>query len=367
MLNALSNDTALEMASHVARQLDLSLLELSQNGLFILSGERRLLYVNRAFAEMLGYEPRELYGTCGQGLVDENDRPLVSRALDTPWRPGERREVQVRMRMKHGMGLRHVVIRQGRIRHAGRDAFIGSVRDVTDLHRGEQALKDYAKRLRRMSQQLLDVQENERRNLARELHDEIGQQLTFVKLSLTQLTMQDSCGQPVREALDVVAALMEQVRSLSLDLRPSMLDDLGLDATLRWYIGRIGRLASLDVRLEIDADFPRLAPDIETLFFRIAQEAATNVIRHAGARSMFVKLGECGRGIELRISDDGRGFDVDTARCAGICGKSAGLLGMQERAALKGAELALDSRPGSGTTLRLIMPGMARRHTANST
>ncbi|HEX6927946.1 MAG TPA: PAS domain S-box protein, partial [Gammaproteobacteria bacterium] len=275
---------------------DLSLLELSQSGLYIKSLDCQLLYVNRAHEDMLGYDPGEMVGMQGRNVIAERDLPQVNEVLfGKPWRAGEMREMQVRMRMKDDIGLRHVIIRQGRIMHEGREAFIGSVRDVTDQRRGEQALRDYAKRLRRTSQQVLEVQESERRNLARELHDEIGQQLTLVKLSLGDLAPGPEQAAPLNEAMSAVSTLLQQVRDLSLDLRPSMLDDLGLDATLRWYVSRIARLAVIETRLGIDSGFPRLSPGVETLFFRVAQEAITNVMRHAQATTLEVRL-VCHRG-----------------------------------------------------------------------
>lgn len=337
---------------------DLSLLELSQSGLYIMSPDCQVLYVNRAHADMLGYEPEEMIGMSGSEVIDARDISQVRNVHGMPWRTGEMREMQVRMRMKHDMGRRHVIIRQGRIMHEGREAYVGSVRDVTDLRRGEQALKDYAKRLRRLSQQVLEVQENERRDLARELHDEVGQQLTLLKLLLTRLAGETEAASPViREATAAVSTLMQQVRDLSLDLRPSMLDDLGLGATLRWYAARVARLAALETCVEIDPGFPRLVPDAETLFFRVAQEGITNVMRHAHAENLGVRLTRDGDLIELRVSDDGRGFDAESARRASIRGKSAGLLGMQERAALGGAELTIESTPGTGTVLRLLISG----------
>src|SRR5690606_13845042 len=184
-------------------------------------------------------------------------------------------------------------------------------------------------------------------------HDEIGQQLTLVKLQLTAGGGNDP---RVLAATETVSQLLQQVRDLSLDLRPSMLDDLGLVPTLRWYMERIRRLDALNVSLEVTADFPRLRPDIETLFFRVAQEAVTNVMRHAAATNVSLRVVADREFIRLEVEDDGRGFDPAVASRRALEGGSAGLLGMQERAVFVGAELKLQSSPGAGSRVHLLLP-----------
>ena len=225
---------------------------------------------------------------------------------------------------------------------------LGPVWDATDGRRGEAALRDYARRLRQLSRQVIEVQEEERRHLARELHDEIGQQLTILRLQLDDARCE--AGGRLDDAVQTVAALTEQVRTLSLNLRPSMLDDLGLVAALRWYVSRAASVATFRVEVDIDEMLPRLPPDIETLYFRVAQEAITNVMRHAGASRLSVQLQRRGIFLKLEIIDDGRGF------IAARAGTGAGLLGMHERASISGAALEIQSSPGEGTHLRLSLP-----------
>src|SRR5690606_17910427 len=181
---------------------------------------------------------------------------------------------------------------------------LGAVRDVTDSRRGEAALRDYAWRLRELSRQIIAVQEEERRRLARELHDEIGQLLTILRLQLEKLRAGGVRDDNLEGAVQSVTLLTQQVRSMSLDLRPSMLDDLGLVPTLRWYVQRAVAVADLELDLVIDDALPRLPPQVETLYFRIAQEAVTNTLRHAAATRLSVRL-TLERGVlVLEVADD---------------------------------------------------------------
>lgn len=321
------------------------LAELSQCGLFVRSSGGGLLYANGVLAEMLGYAPGEMTGLRWHELVlaDEAKPPLAGVS-----------ESALRMRMKGGQGVRHVVMRSRAVTAAGEPLRIGSIVDVTEQQRGESALRDYARRLQLLSRQIIEVQENERCNLARELHDEIGQQLTLVKLSLEALRG-DGADPVLDDALESVTRLTQQVRDLSLDLRPSMLDDLGLVAALRWYLYRAARVAEIGAGLDVGDAFPRMHTPVETLFFRVGQEAITNALRHSGATHLDLRLVAMNGSVLMEVSDDGRGFDPVAAQSSALAGCSAGLLGMQERAALAGATLEIESAPGAGSRLRLMI------------
>jgi signal transduction histidine kinase len=212
-------------------------------------------------------------------------------------------------------------------------------------------------RLRLMSRQLLMVQEEERRRIAVELHDELGQALTAVKINLESLERKsgEAAVQGRLEAIRSVDHAMQRVRNLALELRPSVLDDLGLPAALRWYVDRFARDSRVEAHLSIEA-IPPLPADVETACFRVAQEALTNVTRHARARSVWLELRLLPDGLELRVADDGVGFDAAAARERAIHGGSLGLLGMQERVALVGGSYSLRSATGAGTEVRARFP-----------
>jgi PAS domain S-box-containing protein len=213
--------------------------------------------------------------------------------------------------------------------------------------------------LRALSRRLLDAEENERRRIARELHDEIGQALTVVKINLQALQRLKETTEPaprLAESIGVVERALQQVRNLSLDLRPSLLDDLGLVATLRWYVDRQAQWGGFAAQFTADPLEMAFSPEVETTCFRVVQEALTNVMRHAQARQVRVELRQHDAELELIICDDGRGFDVKAALTRAASGASLGLLGMQERVRLVEGQFDIKSAPGCGTEIRVRFP-----------
>jgi PAS domain S-box-containing protein len=207
-----------------------------------------------------------------------------------------------------------------------------------------------------LSQRLVEIQESERRYIARELHDEIGQMLTGLKLLLT--TEVGATTKRMRanadEARTLVGDLMMRVRELSLNLRPAMLDDLGLLPALLWFIGRYEKQTRVRVSfVHLGIEGARFSREIETTAYRIAQEALTNVARHAHVSEVSVRVWAHDRVLEIYVEDHGRGFDPAAEL---VAGKSSGLPGMRERAILIGGQLTLDSAPGTGTRVIAELP-----------
>ena len=214
-------------------------------------------------------------------------------------------------------------------------------------------------RLQILSQQLLNVQENERRRIALELHDQIGQTLTAVKINLQTAQRKPEATafeESLEQSILIVERALSQVRNLSLTLRPSMLDDLGLVAALRWYLDRQAQRSGFDVEFFADEFDVRPDPKVETACFRVAQEAITNIMRHAEAQRIKVQIRNLETELQMTIDDDGRGFDVPAAFERAMQGESLGLLGMQERVQLLGGKLDINTESGRGTLLRARFP-----------
>lgn len=225
---------------------------------------------------------------------------------------------------------------------------------ITAAKEAEHKIAEDAQRLEQLSRRLLAAQEDERRNVARDLHDEIGQLLTVVKLDLQAVLRQPgtaALAPALKEGMESIDRVVARVRDLSLDLRPSMLDDLGLVPALRWYAQRQAKRADLALTLTLPHELPRLPGEIETVCFRVAQEALTNIARHAAARHVELTLVAEERELRLRVRDDGAGFDPEAARRD--AGAGFGLLGMRERAELAGGEFRFDSMPGRGTSVKV--------------
>jgi len=213
-------------------------------------------------------------------------------------------------------------------------------------------------RLQTLSHQLVNAQETERRAVARELHDEIGQALTAVQINLQGLERLPAAAlvPHLQDSVSTVDHIIQQVRELALTLHPSLLDDLGLVPALRWYIDRQAQHTGFMVQFVAESLPTRLPQDLEIACFRIVQEALTNVLRHAQAHQAQIELSQRDATLHLVIRDDGVGFNVDAAQQRAARGESMGLLSMQERVLLAGGELEVISAPRRGTEIRVRFP-----------
>jgi PAS domain S-box-containing protein len=223
--------------------------------------------------------------------------------------------------------------------------------DISDLKRSEAIVHDYAERLKFLSRRLMEVQEAERRNIALELHDEIGQVLTGLKLTLEMGARlpPDEVSGTLNQARVLVNELMARVRSLSLALRPAMLDDLGLLPTLLWHIEHYTAQTQVRVHFKHSGlEKTRFIPEVETAAYRLVQEALTNIARHAHIEEASVRISTHQRTLLIEVEDEGRGFDVESVFAAS---ETSGLAGMRERAILLDGRLSIESSPGAGTHL----------------
>jgi signal transduction histidine kinase len=233
------------------------------------------------------------------------------------------------------------------------------VKERVGRRQAEAKRREYGAKIQVLSRRLVEVQETERRHLARELHDEIGQSLTVAQMHLQTLLQSpgaDARDPRLNESLTAVERVLEQVDDISLNLRPPLLDDLGLEPTLRWYTNRHAALAGLQAEVRVDSLEQRLDATIETQCFRIAQEALTNVVKHAKARAITVEVRLNDDQLHLSVRDDGIGFDVAGVREQALRGASLGVLGMEERATLAGGGLHYNAAPGQGTEVHAWFP-----------
>jgi signal transduction histidine kinase len=196
-------------------------------------------------------------------------------------------------------------------------------------------------------------QELERQRLARELHDETGQALTSILLGLKNLeeAKSDDVRRSVLELRELVVSTLHDVRRLAVELRPKALDDFGLVPALERLAETFAEQTNVDVHIEAALGDSRLPGEAETALYRIVQEALTNVIKHANARTVSVVLTRKGEAVVVVIEDDGRGFDLTANRDKGL-----GLVGMRERIALVGGRLSVESAPDRGTTVAVEVP-----------
>ncbi len=340
--------------------------ELAVDMIVLIGFDRKVHRANPACTRILGFSEKELMEMPIDELIHPDDRQrstaAIARSVIGP--PGPLLDVRVRTRSG---AYRHTRWSSSPGLHQEQMIAVG--RDITQLRQAELAAQSSARQLRALAARLQRIREEERTVISREIHDELGQMLTALKMDLTLLRRDSSVAgwEPDAQRLvsdlsamdELVDATLRSVRRIARQLRPEALDALGLVAALEWQASEINSRTGPRCEVIADGDFPDLDPDCNTALFRIVQEALTNVVRHADAAQVKIIVSEANGQVSLSISDDGRGFKGDQPSDS----PSLGLLGMRERAMEIGAHFQVDSRPGEGTliTVKLPLPSVPAR------
>ena len=333
-----------------------SIVETTTEWIWSVDLRGNVMYSNPTVESILGYKPEELLDTPTFELIHPEDRHRhkVQMADAAASRSGWSR---LKLRWEHKNGTYRWLESNSTAMFSNNATLIGfrgSDRDVTDRELAKLAQTD-------LQLKLVAVQEEEKHRIARELHDQMGQSIAALILGLKSL--RDSEWQNERACLqfqqlhNIANDLAKEVHSLALDLRPTALDDLGLEVALSTYLEGWSR------RWQIAVDFHshglsdrRLPAHLETTIYRIAQEALTNIIRHARAQTVSLLLESTDNRVVAIIEDDGCGFDVDLVMSSPLREKRLGLLGMEERVALVGGRLTIESTQGTGTSIYVRIP-----------
>lgn len=331
-----------------------ALVDNSPTGIGLLR-EGRFSLVNPGLARMLDYAREELLGVEILDLVHPEDRAgVASTLLGSGSAPVPAPEIECRLIARSGQ-VRWVALRQAIIQSQGQPLTLVILQDLTDRKRLEQELRD-------LSARLLIAQEQERQGVARDLHDGPCQTLAAVRLLLEEwLRVQPAIERresmaPLRFLGPTLQDVADELRQISTDLRPAMLDDLGLLATLRWYLGNFARLhPGLEIRHHFDLAESDIPPALRTPVFRILQEAAANAAKHSSGSCLEVSLGLAAGELRLAVTDDGGGLVPNRGLAVGAS-PGLGLSSMRERATLSGGELRIQVRPEGGTTVAASWP-----------
>lgn len=321
------------------------------------------VYSNNGIEKILGYTPQDIQimgSALFAQLIHPQDLPNVIEFKNKILQASDEDILEIEYRMKDKSGKWHTLRSYERpfLRnvHGKVQQTIGVAIDVTERKRIEEELRLSHDRLAELSRRLVEVHERESRAIARELHDQIGQMLTALKLNLAiapQLPP-EAAQKKYAQAEALVDELIQHIRNLSLELRPPMLDDLGLLPTLLWHTHHYQEQTGIAVEFHHqNIESKRFPAEVETTAYRIIQEALTNVARHAQATRARLEVRAEANGLEIRIEDNGIGFNPKDGQKKY---QSAGLSSMRERARLIGGVFHIQSEPGKGTVLSIHLP-----------
>ncbi len=333
-------------------------------GMALVATDGRFLQVNQSLCKIVGYSEEELLATTFQAITHPDDLQAdlaqVHRVL-----MGEIQTYQMEKRYFHKHG--HIVwvllsVSLVRNPHGRPLYFVSQIQDITERKRAEEQLQSTLDRLRTLSRRLEVIREEERTRIARELHDELGVGLTCLKIDLSRLnTSMDKAmtsaarhkvDAKIRSMVEHIDMTIQSVQRIVTELRPAVLDDLGLVAAIEWQTQDFQRRTGIACACTVGQEDIRVDSERATAVFRICQEALTNVARHARASSVSVRLEERNGQIVLDVRDNGQGIPEYKLSDP----QSLGLLGMRERAGLFGGQVTVSGQPGEGTTITLHLP-----------
>jgi len=336
------------------------LLENLSEGIVILDKKNMITYANDRFLEMLGYRKEEVTGRpitalLGKGWLRKDAQEKSEEDKDQ-WKSSE-----IAWQRKDGQTV--YTILSPRPIHDNKGQFRGTIAvltDITDRRKVEIELRRSHEELRTLSQHIQSVREMESKRIAGEIHDVLGQQLTALKIDLSWLAERVRSGDPKSDSLlkkigamsELVDQTIQAVQKISAELRPRLLDDLGLFPAIEWLSQDFEKRTKIRCRLRVDREDVSLSPDLATAIFRISQEALTNVARHANATRVNIHFKMEDGALVLLIKDNGKGIKEERVWDP----SSLGIMGMRERVRRFKGDLSIFGSPQRGTTLKAIFP-----------
>ncbi len=325
-------------------------------GVFYFYDERgRFIRWNTQFEEVSGYSSEEITQMHPTDFYAPEDRAYIADRIKGVFEKGVN-DAEVPFYTKDGKKVPYY-FKAVRIMYEGKPCLLGNGIDISESKKAESSLQDSYTQIRSLTEHLQRIREEERAHIAREIHDELGQQLTVLKMDVSWLARHQDLQRPeIKEKLHSLTSLIDgtvnTVRRISSELRPSILDDLGLVAAIDWHLNQFETRSGIKTTLKEPVTDVVLSEDKKTGIFRIFQESLTNVARHAAAKTVTVDLSHSNGDIILKIIDDGKGFDklrLGERRTLGI-------LGMEERTTMMGGTYDIHSVPGKGTEVIVTIP-----------
>jgi two-component system, NarL family, sensor histidine kinase UhpB len=358
LLNDLSAESSIKAQLERLKRSMRQVFELVPAAIWITDGDE-IVFANRACEELFGAQGREaLVGRSMYSLLHVDShrsvRHKIAQALAT-----DRPLPMLRERIARLDGaMRDVVIAVAGLPDHGQTAVQMIISDITEHERENAEVARSRHELRRLSASLVDAREEERRRIARELHDELGQRLTALKMELSTLATHPQAGAlgaRITAMLDMVDETVASVRRIATDLRPLMLDDLGLNAAIEWLANSWARRMGIAVTLRLGKADPPVSEAASIALYRMVQEALTNIARHAHASAVQIEIRRQLNELVLTVQDNGVGFPEPLTYPEG----SHGLMGLRERAYMLGGELEIDNATGGGGRISVRLPMLA--------
>ena len=345
------------------------LIETISDGAATLDSDGIVLYANKRFLEMLSVSSERFIGTPLQNHFPSSGREALEKLIRSAQHDSRQGEISL-----EGKGGRPRIIRLSLnpVRISGHHTICVVATELTELLEANEALRSNEESLRQLSARLLQLQDEERRRIARDLHDTSGQKLAIQSMLLNQLEsiasgLDAQSRQVLAECKSLTGQLVEEIRTVSYLLHPPLLDELGLASAVKWYTEGFSRRTGIDTEVSISSSFQRLPRDIEVTLFRIVQESLTNVHRYSGSPKAYVRVKSTDDQIVLEIGDFGRGIQQETlnARLGSIAPIGVGIQGMTERMRQLSGKLEITSRANKGTLVTATLP-MAYLRTSGS-
>lgn len=347
-------------ALRAAHQYNRGLIEASLDPLITINPEGKVMDVNSATELATGVPREQLIGSDFSDYFTEPEK--AKEGYRAVFSKGTVRDYPLAIRHRSGM-ITDILYNATIYRNEAGEVqgVFAAARDVTGRKRAEEALKESEARLRLLSSQLLTAQESERKRIAMELHDSIGQMLTAIKFKSENYMQEKEKARGKDESLDVIIQLIketiEEVRRMQMDLHPSTLDDLGVVATLGWFCREYQKIYS---RIRIDKEIAlqenEVSVPLKVVLYRLTQEAMNNIAKHSQANLIRLSLKKQENRIEWAIEDNGLGFDLEEILSPEGSKRGLGLGSMRERTALSGGAFTIESTKGKGTTVRASWP-----------
>jgi two-component system sensor histidine kinase DegS len=335
-----------------------SFVEIAHEGIVFLDKDGIITFHNNAFAKMLGFEEESLTGLNFRKLSGEDESDKYRKSTDEIIR-GERERYETVLIGDDGLRHNVIVSVTSLLRRDGYfEGMIALVLDITELRENERLLKKQKANLKDLAKHFLELHESDRKSIVRELHDCIGQKAALARLRLSKIIQRKSGDdkEHLEEISNIISDISDDLRDISCGLRPRILDEFGLVPAIEWHLGKFLGESGISHDFSIKGKRKALSPDLSINIYRIFQEMILNILKHSGADRAEICLEFLPGNIILKVSDNGRGFDVEKFKLNETFKSSFGLLNISERVDIMSGQLDINSGEGKGTIITVILP-----------